>query len=294
MRPRHRDQRSEVRDQVRCLMRFAVKRVPQVSILRPGKARASASRGVAAAGLGVVLLITGCRQDMHDQPKLIPQRGSALFADHRGARPQVMDTVARGQQDETSYYYTGVVQGANGYREEKDELPFPATMEVLKRGQERFNIYCTPCHSRVGNGLGEIVYRGYKPAGNLHDQVRRSQPLSHYFYVMTHGYGAMPDYSAQLTPADRWAVAAYIRALQLSQDATEKDVPAGVQVQDLKDIATANKLPASDAEPWMLPSTYVQAYPHPAGQGTPAMAPANPADPEIKIPASKPAPAGQK
>ena len=116
-------------------------------------------------------------------------------------------------------------------------MPFPVTMEVLKRGQERFNIYCTPCHSRVGNGLGEIVQRGYKPAANLHDQVRMSQPLSHYFYVMTHGYGAMPDYSAQLTPADRWAVAAYIRALQLSQAATAKDVPAGVQVKNLKDLA---------------------------------------------------------
>ncbi len=151
-----------------------------------------------------------------------------MFADHRGARPQVVNTVARGQLHEDSYFYTGVVQGANGYREEKNEMPFPVTLEVLKRGQERFNIYCSPCHSRVGNGLGEIVQRGYKPAANFHDQVRLSQPISHYFYVMTHGYGAMPDYSAQLTPVDRWAVAAYIRALQLSQAATVKDVPAGV------------------------------------------------------------------
>ena len=87
-----------------------------------------------------------------------------------------------------------MIQGANGYREEQNMMPFPATMQVLERGQERFNIYCTPCHSRVGNGLGEIVQRGYKPAANLHDQVRRAQPISHYFYVMTHGYGAMPDY----------------------------------------------------------------------------------------------------
>jgi hypothetical protein len=124
---------------------------------------------------------------------------------------------------EDSYFYTGVVQAPNGYRQALEcRCPprFPVTMEVLKRGQERFNIYCTPCHSRVGNGLGEIVQRGFKPAGNLHDQVRLSQPISHYFYVMTHGYGAMPDYSAQLTPSDRWAVAAYIRALQLSQAAT--------------------------------------------------------------------------
>ena len=235
------------------------------------------------------LLMAGCRQDMQNQPKLIPQRGSEMFADHRGARPQVVNTVARGQLHEDSYFYTGVVQGANGYREEKNEMPFPVTMEVLKRGQERFNIYCTPCHSRVGNGLGEIVQRGYKPAANLHDQVRLAQPISHYFYVMTHGYGAMPDYSAQLTPVDRWAVAAYIRALQLSQAATEKDVPAGTQVKNLKDVAAEKHLPEGFAEPWALPSTAVQAYPPIAAEGTPGMAPANPADPAINIPLSKPA-----
>ena len=113
-----------------------------------------------------LLFVAGCRQDMQDQPKIISQRGSEMFADHRGARPQVVNTVARGQLHEDSYFYTGVVQGANGYREEKNEMPFPVTLEVLKRGQERFNIYCTPCHSRVGNGLGEIVQRGYKPAAN--------------------------------------------------------------------------------------------------------------------------------
>ena len=140
----------------------------------------------------------------------------------------------------------------------------------------------------MGNGLGEIVQRGYKPAANLHDQVRLSQPISHYFYVMTHGYGAMPDYSAQLAPVDRWAVAAYIRALQLSQSATVEDVPSGVQIRNLKEIATEDGHPEF-AEPWTLPSTAIQAYPHDAKQGTPAMAPANPADPTIKIPLSKPA-----
>lgn len=252
-------------------------------------ARVIAARALALAGMAAVLLIAGCRQDMQDQPKVIPQRGSDMFADHRGARPQVVNTVARGQLNEESYFYTGVVQGANGYLEERNEMPFPVTMTVLARGQERFNIYCTPCHSRVGNGLGEIVYRGYKPAANLHDQVRMSQPLSHYFYVMTHGYGAMPDYSAQLMPADRWAVAAYIRALQLSQAAPQGDVPAGAEVKNLKDIAAGEGLPASYAEPWVLPSTAVQAYAPVAGEGAPAMAPANPADPKILIPASKPA-----
>lgn len=254
-------------------------RVPHISFLRSARARTFAS----IAGLSAILLIAGCRQDMHNQPKIIPQRGSEIFADHRGARPQVVNTVARGQLREDSYFYTGVTQGANGYREEHDQLPFPVTMEVLKRGQERFNIYCSPCHSRVGNGLGEIVQRGYKPAANLHDQVRTAQPLSHYFYVMTNGYGAMPDYSAQLTPTDRWAVAAYIRALQLSQNAKESDVPAGTQVRSLKDIAQSQNLPQSFAQPWSMPETAVQAYPH-TNEGTPAMAPGNPADPKQLAP----------
>jgi hypothetical protein len=255
-----------------------------------GTAQLSVARALAVPAAAALFLLAGCRQDMQNQPKLIPQRGSEMFADHRGARPQVVNTVARGQLHEDSYFYTGVIQGANGYREEQNLMPFPVTVEVLRRGQERFNIYCTPCHSRVGNGLGAIVDRGFKPAANLHDQVRLAQPVSHYFYVMTHGYGAMPDYSAQLTPEDRWAVAAYIRALQLSQSATEKDVPSGMQVKDLKDIAQQKNLPAGFAEPWTLPATAIQAYPPVAKEGTPAMAPANPADPTIKIPASKPAP----
>ncbi len=232
----------------------------------------------ALLGASALLFMAGCRQDMQDQPKMIPQRGSVMFADGRGARPQVVNTIARGQLNEDSYYYTGVVAGANGYREERNELPFPATLEVLKRGEERFNIYCTPCHSRVGNGLGEIVQRGYKPAANLHDQVRLAQPLSHYFYVMTHGYGAMPDYSAQLPPEDRWAVAAYIRALQLSQAANASDVAAGAEVKNLKDLAPADH--QDWAQPWSLPGTAVYSNQGPAQkEGTPAMGPANTADP---------------
>ena len=260
--------------------------VPHVSILRHGRA-------IPLVAMACVLFVAGCRQDMQNEPKMIPQRGSDFFADHRGARPQIPETVARGQLREDSYFYTGVVQGANGYREEKNLMPFPVTIEVLERGQERFNVYCTPCHSRVGNGLGEIVDRGFKPAANLHDQVRLAQPVSHYFYVMTYGYGAMPDYSAQLTPADRWAVAAYIRALQFSQAATPQDVPPGVQVRSLKSIAADQGHPEY-AEPWALPSTAVQAYKPIPSEGTPALAPAYPADPAIKIPASKPAPAATK
>ena len=162
------------------------KRIEETTVIRSGAQRSRRTRNCSSiaeprklavlTALTAILLISGCRQDMHNQPKMIPQRGSDFFADHRGARPQIVNTVARGQLQADSYFYTGVVQGANGYREEKDQLPFPATMEVLERGQERFNVYCTPCHSRVGNGLGEIVQRGYKPAANLNDQVRRSQP----------------------------------------------------------------------------------------------------------------------
>ena len=254
-----------------------------------GRVQLSMRQVSVATGFAALLLVAGCRQDMQNQPKMVPQRGTDFFADHRGARPQVLDTVARGQLHEDSYFYTGVVQGPNGYRQELNAMPteIPLTMEVLKRGQERFNIYCTPCHSRVGNGLGEIVQRGFKPAGNLNDQVRLSQPLSHYFYVMTHGYGAMPDYSAQLPPADRWAVAAYIRALQLSQAAKVSDVPSGTTIRNLQDLAPPDH--PEYTKPWPMPQTAIQAYPPVAGEGTPAMAPGYPADPAINIPASKPA-----
>jgi len=284
-------------------MQLALKAFPQglkpksLNYLERGTAEAAPFQNSARTCMGrflvvsvttALLLVSGCRQDMHNQPKLIPQRGSEIFADGRGARPQVLNTVARGQLREDTYFYTGVVQGANGYKEELDLMPFPVTGTVLRRGQERFNIYCSTCHSRVGNGLGEIVQRGYKPAANFHDMVRLAQPVSHYFYVMTHGYGAMPDYSAQLTPVDRWAVAAYLRALQLSQNAKPEDVPAGMRIGNLKDIARENHVPENFAEPWPLPQTAVQAYPH-TNEGNPGMAPANPADPAINIPASKPA-----
>jgi hypothetical protein len=208
-----------------------------------------------AGALAVLMLAAGCRADMQDQPRTFPQRGSSIFADGRSVRPQVDHTVARGQLYESDYFYTGLMNGR-----EQDMMPFPATMQVLERGQERFNIYCTPCHSRVGNGAGMIVQRGYKPAGNFHDAKRLAEPLSHYFYVMTNGYGAMPDYKAQIAPEDRWAIAAYIRALQLSQNATTADVPAGAQVQSLNDMAADEGHPEY-AGPWPLPATAVNATP---------------------------------
>ena len=206
---------------------------------------------------GASLVITGCRQDMHNQPKFFPQRGTDFYADGRSVRPQVENTVGRSQLHEDAYFYTGMQNGKEG-----DGLPFPATMAVLERGQERYNIYCTPCHSRVGNGAGMIVQRGYAKAGNFHDFRLVAAPLGHYFAVMTNGYGAMPEYAAQLTPEDRWAVAAYIRALQLSQNATRVDVAAGEQVRPLSTVAESIGLPAGFAQDWGLPPT--------AGTGTPS------------------------
>ena len=229
----------------------------------------------AVAAFTLLGFAAGCRQDMQNQPRMFPQRGTTLFADGRSVRPQVEHTVARGQLYENDYFNTGLMNG-----KEADMMPFPTTMQVLARGQERFNVYCTPCHSRVGNGAGMIVERGYKPAGNLHDARRLSEPLSHYFYVMTNGYGAMPDYKAQVTPEDRWAIAAYIRALQLSQAANVSMVPAGTQVQDLSTIAQQQGYPASAAGPWPMPSTAVYSLPT---VGTAAGAPAeNPRQPAAK------------
>ena len=208
---------------------------------------------VAGPLLLAVAMLGGCRRDMQDQPKITAQRGSEVFADHRGAREQLPNTVARGQFYADSYVTTGVVMGDAGYKVEKEEMPFPVTLSVLHRGQERFNVYCAPCHSRVGNGLGEVVQRGYKPAANLTDQVRRSQLLSHYFYTISHGYNSMPDYAAQISVEDRWAVAAYIRALQLSQDATPADLPPGVQPRELKDVAKERRTPWA-ATAWPLPA----------------------------------------
>lgn len=206
---------------------------------------------------------------MHNQPKFVPQRGTDFFADGRSNRMQVDHTVARGQAAQADFLHTGLQDG-----KEVDALPFPATLAVLERGQEKYNVYCTPCHSRVGNGAGMIVQRGYKPAGNFHDAKRLAQPVSHYFYVITNGYGAMPDYSAQVGVADRWAIAAYIRALQLSQNAHQADLPAGTHVQQLTEVADQQGLPASYAGPWDLPQTAVYAnQPATANNTSPGLVP---------------------
>jgi mono/diheme cytochrome c family protein len=225
-----------------------------------------AKRVITGAAMLSVLVLAGCRQDMQNQPRMFPQRGTELFPDGRSVRPQVEGTVARNQLHEDSYFYTGLVDGKEG-----DGLPIPLTPATMKRGQERYNIYCTPCHSRVGNGAGEIVQRGYRPAGNFHTDRLRNAPLGHFFSVMTNGYGAMPDYSAQVTPEDRWAIAAYIRALQLSQNAQPSDVPAGQHAVDLHQIANTQSMPSGFADPWAnnLPATAVYGTPNNEDNGIP-------------------------
>jgi mono/diheme cytochrome c family protein len=173
---------------------------------------------VAAAACGAA----ACRQDMHDQPKYIPLREAAFFGDERSARPLVPGTVARGQLRSDALLYTGKVNGVDA-----TVFPYPVTEQMLARGQERFNIYCSPCHGRTGLGDGMVVRRGYRHPPSLHDDRLRNAPIGHFFDVMTNGFGAMPDYAAQVKVADRWAIAAYIRALQLSEHATLADVPPG-------------------------------------------------------------------
>lgn len=175
------------------------------------------------------MLLAGCngvRLDMHIQPKVKTLRQSDFFGDDRGSRPLPPGTVARGELRDDTYFYTGKVGGKEG-----DVMPFPVTREVLERGRQRFNIYCTPCHSYVGDGNGMIVQRGYQRPPSYTDPRLLGMPIGHFYDVISRGYGRMPDYAAQVSPQDRWNIAAYIRALQLSQHAPAALVPAGAPMQ---------------------------------------------------------------
>ena len=185
----------------------------------PGRGDLRAFLLCAAAAVGVVAA-AGCRQDMHDQPKYLPLRESTFFADGLSARPVVEGTVARGHLDDDELLETGKQNG-----NVSAVFPFPVNQRVMSRGQERFNIYCAPCHGTTGLGDGMVVRRGYRRPPPIADRRLREMPVGHFVDVMTNGFGAMPDYAVQLRPEDRWAVAAYIRALQLSASATLADVP---------------------------------------------------------------------
>lgn len=210
---------------------------------------------VALAG---VSLLTGCRLDMHNQPKYIPLRASEFFADGRSERPLVPGTVPRGSVREDTAFYTGL-EGDKVV----DAMPVPVNKDLLKRGQERFNIYCAPCHSVLGDGEGMIARRGYLRPPSFHEDRLRNAPLGHFYRVMTYGSGAMPDYAQQVSPADRWAIAAYIRALQLSQAAPVSDVPENERPQLNKPPKKIEAVPGKTGVKGMAPPVPVE----PAGEG---------------------------
>ena len=174
---------------------------------------------VAIVALSVVL--AACRQDMHDAPRYDPLEASAFFPNGSAARTLVANTVPRGFLREDELLYTGKVSGQFA-----DTFPMAVTADVMARGQERYNVFCSPCHGRTGTGNGMIVQRGFRQPPSYHEQRLREAPAGYFYDVMTNGFGAMQDYAAQVPVADRWAIAAYIRALQLSHSATVADVPA--------------------------------------------------------------------
>jgi mono/diheme cytochrome c family protein len=185
----------------------------------------SRTRNAIKLVVGVCLVASGaaCRQDMHDQPRYRPLRESQFFANASSARPLTEGTIARGTLQTDAAFFTGK-NGALFV----NELPFPVTEAVLNRGQERFNIYCTPCHGQTGAGNGLVVQRGYPQPPSFHIDRLRNIEAGHFFDAMTNGFGRMPDYRAQITPRDRWNIVAYIRALQLAGHATKGDLPDGV------------------------------------------------------------------
>ncbi len=186
----------------------------------------------AAFAFAGLALLAGCRQDMHEQPKYKPLTPSSFFADGRSARPIPPGTVATNAIDETgapdelndtdpfNTGYTGT--DASNFL---TTLPEPITMDLLRHGQEEFDIFCSPCHDRLGSGHGMIERRGFKIPADLDGARVREAPPGYIFEVITNGYGAMPDHRDQIAPADRWAIVAYLRALELSRSATLADVP---------------------------------------------------------------------
>ncbi len=165
-------------------------------------------------------LLCACRRDMQDQPRFRPFRPTTFFADGRSARPQVPGTVARGELDDDELLHHGTVDGKPA-----DVFPFAVTADVLARGRNRFDIFCSPCHGRLGDGDGMIVERGMKRPPSYHADRLRNAPPGYVFDVITRGVGAMFDLSDKIPVADRWAIVAYVRALQRSQDAKIADAP---------------------------------------------------------------------
>lgn len=167
------------------------------------------------------------RQEMYNQPKYKPLAASTFFKDGRASRDPVPGTVARSQLRADTFFYTGKDASGNPV----DKFPFPITKKVLERGQQRYNIFCSPCHDRVGTGHGIIINQGFKHPPSYHIDRLREAPVGHFYDVITNGFGAMYSYNSRIPPKDRWAIVAYIRALQLSQHATLDDVPPAERQQ---------------------------------------------------------------
>lgn len=221
--------------------------------------------GIALLLASLLIMVPGCNQKMAIQPKYVPLRESEFFPNGMSARPLPDNSVPRGYLEADPAFYTGkkpagspaaglgvpvpgtraaaapggepgtsAAQAANlaanvlpksAGQQDIDYFPLTVTAEVLDRGQQRFNVFCAPCHSRLGDGQGMIVKRGFRAPPSFHIDRLRTAPVGHFFDVITNGFGAMPDYAQQVSPRDRWAIIAYIRALQLSQNATLGDVP---------------------------------------------------------------------
>jgi mono/diheme cytochrome c family protein len=181
----------------------------------------------------LITVFAGCRYDMQDQPKYRPFRKSTFFGDERSARPQVAGTVGRGQLHEDRLLFSGKSGTAFA-----DTFPVPVDEPLLRRGQERYRIYCSPCHGLLGRGDGMVVRRGYRPPSSFHVERLRAQPAGYFFDAISHGFGAMPDYAAQIPVRDRWAIVAYVRTLQLSQNVPLADLPAGERAELEEGMAT--------------------------------------------------------
>ncbi|MEE8201066.1 MAG: cytochrome c [Candidatus Acidoferrales bacterium] len=184
------------------------------------------AQALSGACLAACLLFAGCRQEMAEQPRADPLEASEFFKDRRSARPKIPGTVARGQLRTDKHLTTGRVNG-----QPAETFPFPVTRAVLERGQDRFNIFCSPCHGRLGTGDGMVVRRGFRRPTSFHTERLREAPPGHFFDVITNGFGAMPDYAAQIPAGDRWAIIAYVRGLQLSQHASLAEAPPEEQLR---------------------------------------------------------------
>ena len=195
-----------------------------------------------------LLFVAGCRQDMQDQPRMKPYRSTAFFTNGLSSRPPVTGTVARGFLRADKEFFTGKKATASGatstgataapaagqtatYPDDVETFPLPITSEVVARGRERYEIFCSVCHGMTGNGDGMIVRRGFRRAASFHTDALRQAPVGHYFDAITNGWGAMPSYAPQIPPHDRWAIVAYIRALQLSNQNTNPQAAASTPAQ---------------------------------------------------------------